>query len=122
MGDRDHSAAGRKLLERFLNLFLRFGIERRGRLVEKQDRRVLQQRARDGEPLLLSAGKETTFVADNRVVTVRLRQNEIVRERRLRGDVNFVERRARPAELDVFEDRVVKQKRFLTDETDLLAQ
>ena len=54
--------------KRQLNLLLRFGIERGGGFVEKKDGRVLQKRARDGEPLLLSAGKQAALVADDGVV------------------------------------------------------
>jgi hypothetical protein len=40
-----------------LDRFLRFRVERRGRLVEDQDARVLQDRARDRDALLLAAGE-----------------------------------------------------------------
>ena len=62
------------------------------------------------------------FVADDRFVAVRLRHDEIVREGGPRRRVNFFRRGVEPAELDVFEDGVVKQKCFLRDEADLLAQ
>jgi hypothetical protein len=38
-----------------LDVPLGLGVERRGRLVEKQDRRVLQERAGDAHALLLAA-------------------------------------------------------------------
>ena len=47
------------------------------------------KRARDRQPLLLAAGKQTTFVADDRLVTLRLRHDEIVRESGPRRRVNF---------------------------------
>ena len=53
---------------------------------------------------------------------MRLRHDEVVSKRSLSRGVNFVRRRIEPAELDVLEDRVVKQKCFLGDEADLLAQ
>ena len=43
-----------------------FGIERRGRLVEKQDRGVLQDGARDAEPLALAARELGAALADER--------------------------------------------------------
>ena len=39
-----------------------------------------------------------------------------------RGRVNFLLRRVKSAEQDIIEDRVVKQKRLLRDQADLLAQ
>jgi len=42
------------VLQRQLNLLLRFGIESGGGFVEKKDGSVLQNRARDGDPLLLT--------------------------------------------------------------------
>ena len=108
--------------ERHLDLLFRFGIERGGRFVEKQNGRVLQQRARDGEALLLAAGEQAAFVADDGLVAVRLRHDEVVRE-------SGLARRRRPppwsrraGRTGCFEDGVVKQKRLLRDETDLFAQ
>ena len=42
------------------------GVERAGRFVEDQDRRVLEQRARDREPLALAAGEQPAALADRR--------------------------------------------------------
>jgi hypothetical protein len=47
-------------------------------LVENQDRRVLQQGARDGEALPLAARKTLAALADHGRVAVGLRQDEIV--------------------------------------------
>jgi hypothetical protein len=52
------------LLDRRLDL----GVERRGRLVEHQDRRVLQQHAGDGDALALAAGELDAALADMGVV------------------------------------------------------
>ena len=56
VGDRQRRAVGGDLLELGLDQLLGFGIERRGRLVEDQDPRVLEDRARNRDPLLLAAG------------------------------------------------------------------
>ena len=55
---------GKTLLDRGLDL----GIERRGRLVEHEDRRVLQKHARDGDALALSAREFDAALADQGVV------------------------------------------------------
>ena len=46
-------------------------VERRGRFVEHQDRRVLEQRAGDGDALALAAGEALAELADHRVVALR---------------------------------------------------
>jgi hypothetical protein len=53
-------------------------------LVEEKDRCVLQQRARDADALLLAARQHAAFVADDRLVAVRLAEDEVVRVRELR--------------------------------------
>src|ERR1700730_1399253 len=108
MRDCDDGAAGGESFERMLNLLFRFGIERRGGFIQKKDRCVLQQRASNGETLLLSAGKQTAFVTYDRFVTVQLRQDEIVRKSGLRGRVNLLRRGVEAPELDVVENRIVK--------------
>ena len=55
--DGDGGAALAQMRDRVLHQPLGFGIERRGRLVEQDDRRVLDQRARDRDALALAAGK-----------------------------------------------------------------
>ena len=54
--------------DRILHQPLGFGIERRGRLVEQDDRRVLDQRARDRDALALPARELQPVLADRRVV------------------------------------------------------
>ena len=70
----------------------------------------------------MPAREQTTFVADDRRVAFRLGHNEVVGKRGLRGGINFFGRGVESAELDVFENRVVKQKRVLGNEPDLRAQ
>ena len=60
-------------------------VERRGRLVEQQDRRRLEDRARDGDALLLAARQLQAALADLRLVAVRQRADEVVDLRELRG-------------------------------------
>ena len=51
--------------QRVLHELLRLGVERRGRLVENQDRRVLEQRARDRQALALPARQPLAALADD---------------------------------------------------------
>ena len=70
---RDHQrgAALAQFGDRLLHLTLGFRIERGGRLVEQDDRRVLDQRARDGDALALAAGELHAVLADRRLVAIR---------------------------------------------------
>ena len=55
VGDGDHRLALHQVLELLLDRRLDVGIERRGRLVEDQDRRVLEEDAGDRHALALAA-------------------------------------------------------------------
>ena len=67
MGDHDGGAPAHQRLERSLHRALALGVERRGRLVEQQDGRVLEDGARDGQALALPAGELGAVLADLRV-------------------------------------------------------
>jgi len=122
MGDRDHGLAGSERLQSKLNLFFRFGIERGRGLVEKKDGGILQNRARDREALLLTAGKEHPFVADNGVVLMWLLQDELMCVGHLSCVVHFFAASIEPAEKNVVVDGIVKQKCVLRHQSDLLPQ
>src|SRR5947207_8362538 len=111
MGNRYHGLAGGQGLQCHLNLFFRFRIECGSGFIEKKNRRVLQNRARNGESLLLTAGKEHPLVPDHGVVFLWLRQNELMSICRLGGAINLLARGVESAEKDVVVDGIVKQKR-----------
>ena len=67
VGDDQRRAPLRDALERGLDFALGEAVERRGRLVEHQDRRRFQNRARDGDALLLAARQFQAALADLRV-------------------------------------------------------
>src|SRR5215475_15660394 len=122
MSDRDHGASRSEFRQSLLDLLFRFRIERRRGFVEQEDRRVLQNSACNSEALLLATGKKAAFVANHRVVPLWLSHDELVRVSCLRSFVNLFLCRVQLSELDVVKDRVVKQKRLLSDEPDLIAQ
>ena len=70
VGDDDGGAALHQMLERRLHQRLAFGVERRGRLVEQQDRRVAQDGAGNGDALALAAGQRHAAFADLGVVAL----------------------------------------------------
>src|ERR1044071_5287378 len=55
MRDHEHRPIGEKSIDSFLNESLRFGVERRCRLVENENRRIDQEGSCDGEALALPA-------------------------------------------------------------------
>ena len=67
MRDDDGGAALHHFVQGRLHMALRHRVERRRGFVENQDRRILQQRPRDGDPLPLPAREQHAVVADHRV-------------------------------------------------------
>ena len=70
--DRDHGLACHQRVEARLDRGLDLAVERGGGLVEHQDRRVLQDHARDRDALALAAGQLHAALADVRVVAAPL--------------------------------------------------
>jgi len=70
VGDCDRRAALGEALERGLDRSLGLRVERRRRLVEDEDGRVAENRARDCDALLLAAGEAVAALADDGVVAV----------------------------------------------------
>ena len=122
VGDDERRAVLRQLVERMLNFRLGQAVQRRGRLVQDQHRRVFQENARDGDALLLSAGQECAAFADVGVEAVRHCQNVVVNFRPFRGLHDLVHRRVGPSVADVFQNGVGKQKYLLLHDADVLAQ
>ncbi len=97
-------------------------IERRGGLVEQNDRRVLDQRAGNGDALALAAGKLQAVLADGRFVPEREAYDEIVRVRGLGSGDDLGFAGANAAEPDVFADAAAEELNHLPDIGNLLAE
>ena len=108
--------------ERGLDLLLGAGIQRAGRFVQDQDARVLQDGARDGDPLLLAARQLQAAFADPGVVTVRQAQDEVVHLGEPRRLLDLLLARAGAAIGDVVADRIVEQHGVLRHHADRRAQ
>ena len=67
MRDGDHRASAHQAAQGFADRFLGLAVERGGRFVEQQERRVLEEGARDGDALALAAGKLDAALADDGV-------------------------------------------------------
>ena len=96
--------------------------ERGGRLVEQDDRRVLEKGAGDGDALALSAGQLHAVLAAGRIVAPLEARDEVMRIGRLGGGYDLLVGRAGAAERNVVAHRSFEQEVLLGDITDLLAQ
>ena len=109
-------------VDRFLDARLGLDVERAGRLVEHQDRRVLQDSAGERDALALAARKLAAALAGRRVVAFALGEDEFVRRGGFRRRMHFVVHRAGAPDADVFLDRAVEQAGVLEHGRDRLAQ
>src|SRR5215510_12255721 len=100
MCDHDRRPPLAEVLDRALNLPLGFGIERSRRLVEQDDRRVLEQGACDGDALALAAGELQAVLADWGVVPAGECRDEVVRISGLGGGGDLGLARAQTPERD----------------------
>jgi hypothetical protein len=78
MGDHERRAPGHDLAQRRLDLLLGRRVDRRRRVVEDEDARIGQERARDGDALALAAAQRQAALADARVVAVGQALDEVV--------------------------------------------
>ena len=98
-----------------------FAVERRGRFVEQQQRRVFEERARDGDALALAARELHAAVADDGAHAVRQVFDEIAARRDRRFE-HLVVGRVRPAVADVLHDGAMEQRNVLRHDADGFAQ
>ena len=98
---------------------LALAVEARGRLVEHQDARVGQDRARDRDALALPARQLDAALADDRVVLLLEPVDELVGVRDAADLANLLQRRVRPAVADVVGDGAVEQEVVLEHDAEL---
>jgi len=109
----EHGTVRHEALDRLLYEPFRFGVERAGRFVENEDRRIAEQRARDGDALALATAEPRAAFAKHRVVGLGQPHDEFVGIRRAGRGTHLIERHILQAVGDVREHRVVEQHRFL---------
>ena len=122
VGDDQRGAALLHVVERALNLVLGGAVDGAGGVVQDQDARVLQERARQGDALPLAAGQRHPALADDRVVAVPKRLDEVVSRGRPRRGFQVGAAGAGAGEGDVVGHRQGEQKYVLFDGGDLRAQ
>ena len=127
VGDGDDGAALHETVELLLDDRLHFGIERRGRLVEDEDRRVLENEAGDGDALALAARELDAALADQRVVAgaatlIDQVRDEIAGLGAAGGFGDLVVGGLGPAIADVVANGAMEERGVLRDDADLRAQ
>jgi hypothetical protein len=122
MGDDEGRAARHKALDPGHDR--RFGgdVERGGRLVQDQDRRVAQERAGNRDALLFALRERNTGFADDRVVAIGQRLDQLVEASQPCGGLDRRIIRPRAATGDVVADRQREDERRLQDQGDLAAR
>ena len=120
--DEDRGAVLHDLAQGGVDLFLGPRVDRRRRVVEHEDARVGEHRARDGDALALAARQREPAFAHERVVAV----GERVDERRSPGDrrrtAHVVVGGVGPAVRDVVAHAVGEEERVLEHHSDLAPQ
>ena len=111
--DDERRAAGEQFGHRRLNQLLALGVEIARRFVEDQDLRRGEDRARDGEPLLLAAGQLHAAFADEGVIALGQLLDEFVRVGASRRVLDLGSRRVVTAIRDVVACRAVEEEHVL---------
>ena len=97
-------------------------VHARKRLVQQQDRRVLEQRASNRQPLPLPAGQPNGALSDNGIVPGRQMRDELVRVRGVRGVFQLLMSGVRLAEPQIIRHSAVEQVRVLRNHRYAVAQ
>ena len=122
MSDHETGFGAHQTIQCLAHLRFALHVEACHRLVQDQDRGVADQRARDGDALLLAARKSGAAFADDRVITILQFANELVGICGCRGGHDLLEARLGFSIGDVLPDGRPEQDRFLEDDPDLPTQ
>src|SRR4051794_23780762 len=121
MGDHEGGAALHHFVESGIHLRLGDGVECAGRLVQDQDRRILQQCTCDRQPLALAAGQHAAALAGIGLEAAAA-LDEFERLRALRRLAHLGLCGVRLADAQILSDRTVEQQRLLKDHADVPPQ
>src|SRR6478736_4792782 len=116
----DASTVEHQSLERFLNETLRRSVHARGRFIQNQNWRILQERPRNRKPLLFADTQLYSALPHNAAQSVWQLIDKGTRVCHRRCLQQFFIRRIRFPNLQVLADGAVKQKAFLRYHPDLL--
>ena len=109
MRNRDGRAPAGEAVECLLHLALGFGVEGARRLVEDEDGWVAEDRARDRDPLFLAAREAVAALADDRLVALGQRRDQVVDLRSLGRQLDLLVCRVRLREPQVLADACMEE-------------
>jgi len=118
VGDDQRCPPGQRGRQRALDRRLGFGVQVRGRLVQHDHRRGLEQQPGQGQALFLPAGEPVAPVSRDRVQPARQRRDQLPDPGRLAGLDQLLFGRRRPRVQQVGPDRVVEQVGVLRHDSD----
>ncbi len=118
VGEDERGAPDHEAIEGFLNDLLVFGIDRGQRLVQNQDRRIAQKRARDCDALPLAARQAHAALADDGSIALRQARDEFMGVGRARGVFKLGLGRIGAAHAQIVLDGAVEQIAVLADHGD----
>ena len=113
MGNDEGRAIGAKTVDRGLDASLGFDVQRRSRLVQNEDWRILQDCAGQRDTLALAARQPVAAIAHDRIVTGDTAFDEVIGRRSTCSFDHVVRRRILAADADVVRDRAVQQTGIL---------
>jgi hypothetical protein len=119
MRDHDRRAPLHQAVERRLHQGLALGVERRGRFVKQEQRRVTQDCARDSYALALSTGERDATLADQRGETLGKPPYKVCDQRKVGGTLDLCVACIRPAKSDVVRDRSGEHHHVLRHDRDV---
>ena len=122
MRDGKRGAPLHQGIQRFLHDAFGFVVQRAGGFIQNQNRRIFQKYARDGNALLLSAGKLKSVFAHVGIIAVFQIHDEFVRARQLCGADDFISARAGLAVFDVAQHCAGEHVYVLLHHADVAAQ
>ena len=122
VGDHEGRAALHQGLECLLDARLGDRVEGAGCLVEDQDRRVLEQRPGNREPLAFAPRERRAALADQRLVPLRLAHDEVVRLGQPGGLLQLGLRGIGLADAQIVGDRAVEHGAVLEHHADVPSQ
>ena len=113
VGDDEARAARKRGMDGVLDLLFGFGIDRRGRLVQHEDGGLADQRACEGDQLLLPGGQQVSALAYACFIAFFQRPDEPVGADELRGLLHLFVGGVELSVADVVGDRAGEQVRLL---------
>ncbi|MNX93450.1 hypothetical protein D3C86_1256330 [compost metagenome] len=122
VGDDDGGALMQQAFERLLHQRFAFGVERRGCLVEQQDRRIAQDGAGNGDALALAAGKRHAAFTHLGIISIGETFDEAVSLCGDGGGAHLLACRVRSAKGDIVVDGGGEYRHILRNDGQARAQ